>query len=132
MDWLRTTYPDEYDEHGACIRVGDEFPAECGACHSQTCAEAPYVYVAPDPANLVWLDEFDTDGLPDANKKWGYDVGIGPGNDRWGNQELQYYTNADMDNAYVLAGTLKVRAVREDYEGMEYTSARLVTRNHGD
>ena len=35
---------------------------------------------------LVWADEFDTDGPPDPDR-WAFDVG-GSG---WGNGELQYY-----------------------------------------
>ena len=42
--------------------------------------------------NLVMSDEFDTEGAPNA-AMWTYDIGRGPGNDGWGNQELQYYTN---------------------------------------
>jgi beta-glucanase (GH16 family) len=78
------------------------------------------------PYRLVWSDEFDYSGLPDADK-WGYDIG-GSG---WGNGELQYYTNR-AENATVENGNLVITAVLESYEGNEYTSARLVTRNKGD
>ena len=47
------------------------------------------MYVAdPDPATLVWADEFEVDGSPDLTK-WTYDIGGGG----WGNSELQYYTD---------------------------------------
>ena len=49
--------------------------------------------------NLVWSDEFDYEGLPNP-EKWSYDVGGGG----WGNNELQYYTNEDLDNANVSNG----------------------------
>lgn len=75
----------------------------------------------------VWCDEFDEDGLPSADH-WGYDVG-GHG---WGNRELQYYTERDLDNAFVEDGVLNIRAIREDYKGSEYTSARLVSKFYGD
>ena len=75
----------------------------------------------------VWCDEFDYEGLPDATK-WGYDIGGGG----WGNGELQNYTYADEDNVYVSDGTLKITAIEEDYNGSDYTSARLVTKNKGD
>ncbi len=84
----------------------------------------------PDAApawQLVWADEFDQDGLPDSTK-WGYDVG-GHG---WGNQELQYYTEARPENARVENGHLIIEARRDGWEGHEYTSARLVTRGKGD
>ena len=51
---------------------------------------------------LVWSDEFDGNGAPDANK-WGYDLGAGG----WGNNELQNYTNR-TDNAVVSNGSLKI------------------------
>jgi beta-glucanase (GH16 family) len=76
------------------------------------------------PWRLVWSDEFDTDGLPDP-KKWGYDVG-GHG---WGNEELQHYTEGRLENARVEDGHLVIEARREPWEGREYTSARLVTRD---
>lgn len=71
---------------------------------------------------LVWSDEFNTDGLPDATK-WGYDLGAGG----WGNNELEYYTNRS-DNASVSGGTLKITAKKENYLGSQYTSARLLSR----
>lgn len=76
---------------------------------------------------LVWRDEFDYEGLPDP-AKWAYDVG-GHG---WGNRELQYYTEAREKNARVEAGVLIIEAHREQYEGSNYTSARLVTRGRQD
>ena len=72
---------------------------------------------------MIWNDEFSKKGLPDSNK-WSYDVG-GHG---WGNNELQFYTAKRSKNARVKHGKLIIEAVKEDYEGKEYTSARLVTR----
>lgn len=79
-----------------------------------------YVY---DELQLVWSDEFDTNGAPDASK-WGYNTGTG--DNGWGNNESQYYTDR-LDNAKVEDGVLKITAKKEDYEGAEYTSARLLT-----
>ncbi len=76
-----------------------------------------------DKWTLTWSDEFNYTGLPDSTK-WGYDVG---GNG-WGNNELEYYTNASLVNASVSDGTLKINAIRENKGGREYTSARLVTK----
>lgn len=73
--------------------------------------------------SLVWSDEFNTAGSPDASK-WGYDIGAGG----WGNAELQYYTNR-TDNAIVSGGTLKIIAKTENFSGSPYTSARLLTKN---
>src|ERR1044071_8943497 len=84
----------------------------------------------PSDANqwrLVWADEFDYNGLPDP-AKWGYDVG-GHG---WGNKELQFYTKDRKENARVENGHLIIEARREDWEGSQYTSARLITKGKGD
>lgn len=76
---------------------------------------------------LSWSEEFNYNGLPDSTK-WTYDTG-GHG---WGNNELQYYTYADIDNAQVSEGTLKIRAIKENRENNEFTSARLVTKGKVD
>lgn len=76
---------------------------------------------------LVWSDEFNYTGLPD-DTKWGYDVG---GNG-WGNNEKQYYTSKRLENASVKNGVLSITAIKEKFEGKDYTSARLVTKNKGD
>lgn len=74
----------------------------------------------------TWADEFDDEGYPDATK-WGYDLG-GHG---WGNEEWQHYTDR-LENARVENGMLVINALREDFGGNTYTSARLVTRGKGD
>jgi len=75
--------------------------------------------------SLIWSDEFNTPGSPDA-AKWGYDIGTGSSG--WGNNELQYYTNR-VDNVVVSGGTLKIIAKRELFSGSAFTSARLLTRD---
>jgi len=77
--------------------------------------------------NLVWSDEFNYKGLPDS-AKWSYDTG-GHG---WGNHELQFYTARRPENARVEGGKLIIEARKEAWEGKEYTSARLVTKDKGD
>lgn len=74
--------------------------------------------------DLVFYDEFDTDGLinPDI---WG--LSDGTGTDGWGNNELQYYTDR-TENASVRKGILTIKAIKEDYSGAAYTSARLSTK----
>lgn len=73
---------------------------------------------------LVWSDEFNVDGLPNS-AKWGYDIGTGSGG--WGNNELEYYTNRP-ENAIVQGGVLKINAIKENYMGSGYTSARLLSK----
>ena len=78
-----------------------------------------------DNYQLVWSDEFDYTGLPDS-EKWVYDT---EGNEAgWGNSEAQYYTEAQQKNAFVKNGVLNIVAIKEDFEGKEYTSARLVSK----
>src|SRR5262245_44412456 len=55
----------------------------------------------PSGARLVWADEFDVAGLPDANK-WSYDIERNSAG--WYNNELQYYSAARMDNSSVENG----------------------------
>jgi beta-glucanase (GH16 family) len=76
---------------------------------------------------LVWSDEFNYTGLPDSTK-WSYDIG-GHG---WGNDELEYYTSNRSENARVENGVLTIEARKEEFIGMNYTSARLVTKGKGD
>ena len=75
--------------------------------------------------SLVWSDEFDTPGSPDP-AKWGFDLGTG--DNGWGNNELEYYTNRQA-NAIISNGTLKIIALKETYNGSAYTSARLLSNN---
>jgi beta-glucanase (GH16 family) len=85
----------------------------------------------PTPGSkvLVWSDEFDYTGLPDEGK-WSYDTANNAGG--WGNNESQFYTKARMKNAEVKGGYLYINAIKEDYKGFKYTSARLVTKEKGD
>jgi len=72
---------------------------------------------------LLWSDEFNTDGLPNP-AKWGYDRGAGG----WGNNESQNYT-IRAENAVVINGNLRITLKKEAYEGSNYTSARLLTKD---
>jgi len=74
---------------------------------------------------LVWSEEFDTAGAPDASK-WGYDLGTGSGG--WGNNEQQYYTNR-TENVNISNGTLKITARKESFSGSAYTSTRMLTKD---
>ncbi len=81
---------------------------------------------------LSWSDEFSKDGLPDSTK-WNYDTGTGcPDVCGWGNNELQYYTKADTNNAVVKNGKLFIKALKQIKENNAYTSVRLVTKHKGN
>lgn len=104
------------------------FAAALHFCCNKTSPSSPQANSEDLPGwKLVWSDEFETDGLPNPSK-WNYDVG-GHG---WGNQELQHYTGHRAENARVERGTLIIEARREIWNGMEYTSARLITKGKGD
>ncbi len=72
---------------------------------------------------LVWSDEFE--GTQINPFKWTFEKGAGG----WGNNELQYYTDR-TENAYVDSGMLVIKAIKENYSGSFYTSARMVTKGH--
>lgn len=73
-----------------------------------------------DKWKLIWSDEFSNIAIN--SKNWTYDLG----GDGWGNGELQCYTNRS-ENARVENGNLVIEAIKEDFEGANYTSARLKT-----
>lgn len=77
----------------------------------------------PSYTKLIWHDEFNYTGLPDTTK-WTYDTG-GSG---FGNHELQYYTRDKKSNAWVSDGNLTITALKEDWKGKVYTSAKLRTK----
>ncbi len=72
---------------------------------------------------LFWSEEFNVNGAPDPTK-WGYDLGAGG----WGNNELEYYTGRP-ENAIVENGILKIKAMKETYNGSNYTSARMISKD---
>lgn len=74
--------------------------------------------------NLVMSEEFDTEGAPN-NALWNYEIGTG--NNGWGNNELQYYTDR-TENIKVENGYLLISANKEDYNGSSYTSSRITTQ----
>ena len=76
--------------------------------------------------NLVWSDEFNTDGALDANK-WFHQTQI-PAGGSWFNNEVQHYTNR-LENSFVANGNLNIIAKKEVFTDQnvtkQYTSARL-------
>jgi len=82
---------------------------------------------------LVWNDEFDQPSID--SEKWSYEIGdgcqYGPDLCGWGNNELQYYTSRP-ENSSIEDGKLVITAREESYEGSNFTSARMVTKNKGD
>ena len=89
--------------------------SSCATDDTQTVAEF---------TELVWQDEFDTEGAPDP-AIWSYDIGIG--DNGWGNNEMQYYTDR-TENITVQNGVLIISAKEESFEDSNYTSARILTK----
>src|SRR6476619_3992988 len=85
------------------------------------------VVSAPKGWKLAWNDEFNGHGLPDSSK-WSFDVGA----KKWGNNELEYYTDHDTSNVKQQDGRLIITARKEKMEGMDYTSARLLSKNKAE
>ena len=91
----------------------------------------------PPGFELVWSDEFDTPGLPDATK-WKYDTHRNA--EGWYNNEKQYYAAGRLENSRVENGNLIIEAHQEDLSAgrfedwgkQEYSSARLITQGLGD
>ncbi|GGD01222.1 glycoside hydrolase family 16 protein [Aquisalinus flavus] len=111
----------------ACASADDE--VNLGA---KEAAGETYMLEQTPPAGyeLVWADEFNGEGLPDASK-WAYDTHANKGG--WYNDELQYYADARLQNSRQEDGVLVIEAHREelaqedDWGGQEFTSARLIT-----
>jgi len=91
-----------------------------------TCISPPVdTFLQPEGWSLVWQEEFDNDGLPDP-AVWTFET---EGNAwAWGNGEDQYYTDSRLENARVENGVLNIIALKENFEGRKYTSARINSR----
>ena len=72
--------------------------------------------------NLVWSDEFNYEGLPDETK-WNSEQGFVR------NNELQFYTYRRLENSVVKDGNLLIIGRKEPFNGGEYTSASINTRD---
>ena len=63
--------------------------------------------------SLIWKEEFNYEGLPDASK-WNYEVG------HIRNNEQQYYTEARRENIWVSKGVLTITGRKENYVNKNY------------
>lgn len=68
--------------------------------------------------SLVWSDEFNDSSID--TTVWNFWEGPAY------NDELQFYTGRE-ENAFIEDGKLHLRALKESYNGMDYTSARIST-----
>lgn len=73
--------------------------------------------------SLSWADEFEE---PQVNlNNWTFE--IGNGQNGWGNNELEYYTDRP-ENAFIEDGKLTIHATNVPWVGRQYTSARMITQ----
>lgn len=95
------------------------------------CQADDLVGVTPsgDFTTLIWADEFNDNGAP-CEGNWNLET-IPPNNGSWWNNEQQFYTSRRA-NSIVENGVLKIIAKKENFEGKQYTSARLTTQNKFD
>lgn len=84
------------------------------------------IAVDPDFGELIWSDEFETNGAINSTN-WFHQTQL-PAGGSWFNGEVQHYTNR-TDNSIVENGKLMIIAKKETFtdQGVtkEYTSARL-------
>lgn len=73
---------------------------------------------------IVLQEEFEVNGTPNI-ALWSKEIGTG--NNGWGNNELQYYTDR-LQNLKVEDGVLKITAIKESFMGSGYTSGRMITK----
>ena len=117
---------DDWSNYGLVVNGSDIYQSYCaGTCDSE-CLENDNNQTE-DNYILVWADEFEGTSIDET--KWNFEIGTG--NWGWGNGEHQYYTSR-QENAYIEDGKLIIKALNESYQGSNYTSARMTTRNKGD
>ncbi len=142
-DWINLTFDfsnAKYSSGGASVNATGTYSRLTIFIDEGTTTVGTYLIdnindgsVATDPNaldvvynNLVWSDEFNTDGPVD-NTKWHHQT-IGPNGGKWFNGELQHYTNSQT-NSFVSGGFLNIVAKKESITQngvtLGYSSARL-------
>jgi beta-glucanase (GH16 family) len=93
------------------------------------CLMTTFTAVHGQCPTVVWGDEFEAATLD--LTKWSYQIGDGcqEGICGWGNNELQYYKEA---NVTLANGQLHITAKKERVQAKSYTSGRIRTLNKGE
>ncbi len=89
------------------------------------CCETDDTQTVVNFTQLTLNEEFDVDGAVNSSI-WSSEIGTGENG--WGNNELQYYTDRS-ENVTVQNGKLLITAQQESFQGSNYTSARLITKD---
>ena len=85
--------------------------------------------VSPTNYTLLWQESFDGEAnQPLSEEIWELMIG----GDGWGNNQLEHNTNRTENVRHNGAGELEIVALREEYEGNAYTSARIRSQKHFD
>jgi beta-glucanase (GH16 family) len=94
-----------------------------------TCDKATVQTLPKRDWTLTWSEEFNDNlvASPDASK-WSFNIGVGPNNDGWGNQELQYYTDRLDVVSTDGKGNLRIVAKKENLNGREFISGRIMSK----
>ena len=80
---------------------------------------------------LVFQDEFDGGAGQSINTDiWNFDIGNGVNG--WGNQESQFYTDRPENVSLDGQGNMVITARRESFQGFNFTSSRINTRENFD
>jgi beta-glucanase (GH16 family) len=109
-----------------CVLLAVAGSSACAPTPPPPPTATPAPTATPGPSwQLVWSDEFEQpDGTPPDPKNWTHSTGGGG----WGNGEYEYYTDR-IENAHIENNMLVIKAIKEDYLGRHYTSARLNSQN---
>ncbi|MCM1067243.1 MAG: glycoside hydrolase family 16 protein [Muribaculaceae bacterium] len=94
---------------------------------STVATDSKVISIPSGYSRLIFHDEFDYEGLPDP-RYWGYEEGYVRGG------EMQYYTKARLDNAFVADGCLNLRVLADNWtddKGQTHavTSASVTTQD---
>ena len=112
-----------YGESGRYIRKEKRIRVEAGGVVN--IGQGYSTPLSYDGMDLVWNDEFNGTSLN--LNDWSYENGTGcPNLCGWGNNELEYYR---PENSWVRDGALVIEARKENYQGSEYTSTKIITRD---
>jgi len=103
---------------GKSTATGTILNDDSKALFNDTGYDAPTSYPG---YSLVWSDEFNGISLDQA--VWSFETG----NNGWGNSELENYTDR-ANNLTLQDGKLVIHALKENYGGSAYTSARIKTQ----
>lgn len=96
------------------------------SCSKEDSTTAPTDSIPEIPGyTLVWNDEFNKANID--LSKWEHEVN----GDGGGNNELQFYT-ALPTNSFIQDGKLVIKAIQENYQNRNFTSARLRSKYKGD